>query len=228
LRAAIVNVSMAVQDDVSGIAYAQARFVSPSNVQARYCNLDVPYPARPRTLEGTCTVPFPQYGEGGTWRVETVFLQDDVGNYRYLNTADLQALGYPTTLEVASVQDVTAPTLATFSFAPSSIDTGTGPASVTVSMSLQDDLSGIAYAQARFVSPSNVQARYCNLDVPYPARPRTLEGTCAVPFPQYGEGGTWRVETVFLQDDVGNYRYFNTADLQALGFLTTLTVTSGP
>ncbi|MGA8428524.1 MAG: Ig-like domain-containing protein, partial [Candidatus Sulfotelmatobacter sp.] len=53
-------------------------------------------------LNGTWTETFtvPQFVEPGTWTIGQMTLVDNVGNYKYYYQSDLQALGYPTTLQV--------------------------------------------------------------------------------------------------------------------------------
>jgi hypothetical protein len=48
----------------------------------------------------TATVPFAQFAEDGTWRIAFVQIKDAVRNIRSYNTAELEALGFPTRLEV--------------------------------------------------------------------------------------------------------------------------------
>jgi PKD repeat protein len=92
-----VTVDFTVTDDLSGAVAFQATFGSPSGAQSqgRWANFG---PAGSHT--GSVTITFPQYGEAGTWTVGVVRALDAVGNYRYLYTADLVALGFPTELEV--------------------------------------------------------------------------------------------------------------------------------
>ena len=61
----------------------------------------------------------------------------------------------------AESQDITPPTLTAFSFTPTTIDTRSGQAVVTVSMSATDDLSGVFSVLAIFSSPSGRQSHGC-------------------------------------------------------------------
>src|SRR5258708_30739477 len=71
-------------------------------------------------LNGTWTgiATIPAYSEAGTWMASYVVVGDDVGNYKYYYTADLQTLGFPTQLHVTSNPDTAPPTLTTFTFHP--------------------------------------------------------------------------------------------------------------
>src|SRR2546427_13228715 len=56
--------------------------------------------------------------------------------------------------------DTTPPTLASFSFAPSDINTTAAPQTVTVTMHLTDDLSGVQLvASVSFLSPSRTRSQ---------------------------------------------------------------------
>jgi hypothetical protein len=121
--------------------------------------------------------------------------------------------------------DTTAPTLTAFSFAPTSIDTSSGDATVTVSFSATDDLSGVSYAFARFASPSGAQFRDTSCTV-VAGHATSATITCAVTFQAFGEAGTWAIAYVALTDVVGNNSILRTSDLTALGFQTTLGVSS--
>ena len=57
----------------------------------------------------------------------------------------------------AESQDFTPPTLTAFSFTPTTIDTRSGQAVVTVSVSATDDLSGVRSVSVLFLSPSDRQ-----------------------------------------------------------------------
>jgi hypothetical protein len=59
----------------------------------------------------------------------------------------------------AESQDITPPTLTAFSFTPTTIDTRSGQAVVTVSVSATDDLSGVDTVFVSFLSPSGRQSR---------------------------------------------------------------------
>ena len=52
------------------------------------------------TYVGRLTLP--QYSEKGTWRIDTVYLYDEVGNNRDYRSGELAALGLPASFEVIS------------------------------------------------------------------------------------------------------------------------------
>jgi hypothetical protein len=128
--------------------------------------------------------------------------------------------------------DSSPPQLADFSFSPSTIDTSSGPATVTVTMDLTDDLSGVCVSscadngsptQVRFQHQGSGQLRDA---IPFALTSGTLtNGTfeADVVFPQSAATGSWTVSSVLLKDQVGNWVFLYTADLNSAGFPTKLT-----
>src|SRR5258708_26887613 len=97
-------------------------FVSPSGTHLAHGQMNL---TSGTNLNGTWTgiATIPAYSEAGTWMASYVVVGDDVGNYKYYYTADLQTLGFPTQLIVNSTP-TTAP--------PSSTVPSSNPPSVTL------------------------------------------------------------------------------------------------
>jgi hypothetical protein len=155
--------------------------------------------------------------------VQVVAIRDAIGNETRYSTTDLAALGFPTSLTVASVHDETAPVLTAFSFAPAAIDVSTSPAVVTVDFSATDDLSGVIGVAMDFRSPSGT-LRSGSASTPAAL---STSGSFPVDFPAFDEPGVWLVQVVAVRDAVGNEVRYSTSDLAALGFATTLIVGGG-
>ncbi len=222
--AATVNVTAQVTDDLSGVGYVTMLFISPSRQYAQNAYM---YLSSGSDLDGTWTgtVTIPAYSEAGTWTVEGVEVGDFSNNYLWYYTSDLQALGFPTTLQVTSNQDSTPPVLTGFTYSPMAVNTTTSAATVNVTAQVTDDLSGVGYVTMLFISPSRQYAQNAYM---YLSSGSDLDGTWTgtVTIPAYSEAGTWTVEGVEVGDFANNYLWYYTSDLQALGFPTTLQVTS--
>ena len=215
---ASVTVSFQVTDDLSGATTFDVQFGSPGGGQR---GVPVLFAAS-TDFTGSGALSFPQFSEAGTWVVLQVFVRDNVGNTRYYTRADLTAQGWPTELTVLSAQDTTPPNLTAFDFSPKAIDTSSGPASVTVSFTVTDDISGATTFDVQFGSPLGGQR-----GAPFLFSAGTeVTGSGALNFPQFSEAGTWVVLQLFIRDAVGNTRYYSAADLTALGFPTELHVQS--
>src|SRR5258706_393361 len=106
-----------------------------------------------------------------------------------------------------------------------SVNTTTTSASVTVTMQATDNLSGVGFTDLVFLSPSGEQATNCSGSL---VSGTILNGTwqCTAIVQAFSEPGTWTVEYVQVVDNVGLDSFYSTSDLIALGFPTTLQVTS--
>ncbi|HKZ79572.1 MAG TPA: hypothetical protein VJ124_14950 [Pyrinomonadaceae bacterium] len=126
--------------------------------------------------------------------------------------------------------DTTPPTLVSFSFTPSAIDTTAAQQPVTVTMRVTDDLAGAFPALLSFVSPSGRQGQAILTGEFNLIFGTSLDGVwqATLNFPQFTESGAWTVSGLLLNDLAGNSVALNAATLQALGFPVTLSVTSTP
>ena len=215
---ATVTINYSVTDDLSGANVLCGIFTSPSSTQNR--TTCPTFPAA-TNQSGSFDVSFPAFGESGIWKLSICCVTDAVGNARQYSTADLAAAGFPTDLQVTSVQDVTAPTLTSLSFSPTAINTTTGSATVTINYSVTDDLSGANVLCGIFTSPSSTQNR--TTCPTFPAA-TNQSGSFDVSFPAFGESGIWKLSICCVTDAVGNARQYSTADLAAAGFPTDLQV----
>src|SRR5581483_3884292 len=129
---------------------------------------------------------------------------------------------------VVAAQDTTPPALASFSFAPTSINVGSAAQDVTVTIRVTDDLSGVYDGAVFFYSPSGQQWRAATFFESDRISGDDKDGTyqTTASFPQYSETGTWYVWNVELTDKAGNTKRDSQSDLIALGFPTYLQVSA--
>jgi hypothetical protein len=119
--------------------------------------------------------------------------------------------------------DTTPPELTYFSFTPDSVDVTDSSAVVNVTLGAVDDLSGLNYVQVDFYSPSGDQ--YANANIGFNgSMSDTL--TTQMTIDQYSESGEWNVNYIYVNDVVGNNRWYYAEEIDSLGFPTILTVTS--
>jgi hypothetical protein len=223
----MVSWTARVTDVGSGLTQATFRFTSPSGAQTRSSTAFSSSRTSGTATDGLYaeTFTFPAFSEPGVW-VLSANLYDAVGNSRALSAAQLQALGIATTLTVTGTGDTSAPDLAAFTSTPASISTATGAATVSWTARVTDVGSGLSQATFRFTSPSGTQTRSSTAFSSSRTSGTATDGTYAesFTFPQFSEPGTW-VLSANLYDAVGNSRAYSAAQLQALGFATSLTVT---
>jgi hypothetical protein len=229
-----VTVTARVTDDLSGVSYGCLRFVSPSTGQStdRACFNRTSGTVLDGMYQATATVP--RSSEAGTWKLDYLELYDNAGNSTFPRTADLLRLGLPTDLAVLSTTaDTQVPEILTITFAPAAIDVSNGPQSITMTIALTDNLSGIDFS--RFLewrvilrSPSGRQEQYIAGRDFQLVSGTALNGVWRAThiFPQHAEAGVWSVSDLWLSDLADNERYLRAADLAAAGLTTTLTVVS--
>lgn len=236
----MVTVTLHITDDLSGTTNVFVVFQHPGTGQFQSANA---FRTAGTTLDGTYTavITFPQFAADGTWTASGVSINDAAGNSTSVSTAVLQSRGFPTDLMVTSVPDIQAPLIADIGIAPAVVDVSAGPQTVTFSLDLMDDLSGVAFAAcsgAPFFnffavtvrSPSGIQNQFAAASSFALVSGTSLFGTWdgSLEIPQYSEAGTWQIQFLEFRDCAGNRNFLNTAQLAGLGLTTTFDVVSSP
>jgi hypothetical protein len=231
VRARLTDAGVGVAGEGYTRGATEARFQSPSGqiVDAILYKL-VSGDSADGIYEWTMTVP--GGADQGTWTLQYVSPVDKVGNRRNLNTAALTTAGFPTAFTQTGAGDGSPPVLRELSFAPATVDTSTGPKTITVRARLTDAGVGVAgegytrgATEARFQSPSGgqiVDAILYKL-VSGDSADGIYEWTMTVP--AGAEAGTWTLQYVMPVDKVGNRANLSTAALAAAGFPTAFTQT---
>ncbi|HOO53398.1 MAG TPA: NosD domain-containing protein [Methanothrix sp.] len=232
--AQVVTFTINLTDDLSGVGedslYVQFR--SPSGEQF------VEVLAHPsESLVGgngtmgvyQCTITLPRYSEGGTWKLERVWIDDGVGNTVDLDLADMASHGFPTEIVVESISDTTPPEVETFDFEPKEVVTISSAQSIRFGARLVDDLSGVGpLSQARFLSPSGRQSATVHFNYLSSGNETnaTYEGNATLP--RYSENGTWELDSFTVIDNVGNKRTLNIENMTSRGFPAKFLVRTDP
>ena len=148
------------------------------------------------------------------------------------NCAEIASLGYTTVLTNSGQGDEDPPSLAGFSFTPTTIDTTSGDATVTVTLTVTDSGSGVCVSACSHNS-SATQVRFTHSGSGQIKDAHTfslISGTLndgvfesQVTVPQGSARGTWDVSYILLMDDLGNDRSVNQAEIANLGYTTVLT-----
>jgi len=253
-----VTFRFSVTDDLSGLNTAPPpptsrwqsllSVYSPSFGQARYVNYSSLVPISGTRWNGVyeTTIQIPQYSEEGEWEVRLT-LYDSAGNRAIWSPSwGNWPTGFPSTFTVSSSpSDTKPPELKDMSFFPKVIDTSTGPQNVTVTLELEDHLSGLldefyvppyyfSWGGVYFVSPSGGQVVLASLiqsDNQIIAGDR-FSGTWQTQalFPQFSEAGTWKVADAYgsgavgFMDRVRNRSALSRETLESMGFPTELVV----
>jgi hypothetical protein len=100
-----VNVTAQLTDDLSGVEECLVFFTSPSGQHSVGTRLNL---TSGTDLNGTWQgqIVIPAYSEPGTWVVSEISAADNVGNGWLYTTSQVQALGFPTNLQVDSGSSV--------------------------------------------------------------------------------------------------------------------------
>jgi hypothetical protein len=94
--------TMIVTDSPAGVDWVQCSFDSPGG-QHVYCRADSPSTGDIYNGTFACDVTIPQYSEEGPWVVSVGF-EDNVNNHAFYDTAALQQIGFPISLNVGFVE----------------------------------------------------------------------------------------------------------------------------
>ena len=130
-------------------------------------------------------------------------------------------------LPARAAQDTAAPSLVSFSLSPSMVDTSAGPATISFTARVTDDLSGVSNASATFFSPSSAQAVGVNFGAGTRVSGDALDGTyvAQATVPSFSEQGTWTLISLSLVDNAGNGVSLTPAQVASAGLPTTFQVT---
>lgn len=240
---AIVTVSLFVTDDLSGVTFTSPTnfpgpsllFRSPSGAQVQRVSSFFLVSGDELAGWWQGDVTFPQGAESGAWTVDSIILEDKVGNTVTLDTLLLGTLGFPTTLDVTSISDTTPPILVNLAIAPLAVDTSAAFATVDVIMDLTDADSGVDFTfgpdfpfALGFSSPVGNFIRGCSAPILTAGTAQAGTWTSSCFFPQYSQVGTWTVSGPTLRDAAGNLTTLQLVDLQSMGFPTSIDLTSTP
>ena len=216
---ALVQVTLVAADNLSGVGSVFVDLRSPSgNTRGSIC-------ARTSgtSLNGTyqCTSNLPQYSESGVWQF-SVRLSDVVGNSTTITNAQLIARGFSATFTNTGQQDIAPPVLTNFVVNTPTVDTTNGPANVQTTVTITDDVSGVATPFVDLRSPSGqTRGGVCSMTG---GTPLNATYQCTSSLPQSSESGVWQF-SVRLSDVVGNSITVTNSQLIALGFPATFTNT---
>lgn len=176
------------------------------------CSFDSP--GTGNRLDGTyrCGIWFRPDSEEGIWRA-SVRLQDVAGTSVEYSAIYLASAGFPSFLEV--MRDEEFPDIQYIDISPKTVDVSTANATVSVTLTTTDNLSGVDLVTVSFKSPSGSTVG-CSFN--YPTTGNRLSGSysCNVTIPQYSEAGSWDI-IIRAEDVAGNSRLRTTA--QGIGIL---------
>ena len=123
----------------------------------------------------------------------------------------------------AIAADTAPPELKALRLNPPVIDTSTGPAEVTLELTVDDDDSGVSYFEASLVDPTGTFRQSASGWI---GKSRTEALSTTIAFPQFSASGAWTLSNVLLSDAAGNTLVLDADELSRRGLLARLEVRS--
>ena len=230
-----ITVTLAVTDDLSGIASVGVRLGLPSGFFNGACppinanrtsgdNLNATY---------SSTITVPRNGAAGQWPL-SITLTDAAGNTSTISALTLANRGLPSKVSVVSATPDTTPAQVTgISFVPSPVDASNSDVQASVQIAAMDTGTGVSFNPACFSTQSitinGPNAQQIRL---FRASFTRISGTAQsgvwesqFSIPQYSSG-SWTAASLVLDDAAGNSITYSTAGLRAIGIEPTFNVVS--
>lgn len=220
-----VDFTLAIRDDLSSLVHVEVG-VSHSTVNAGTACW-AHNPVSGTSIDGVwkCTATIPKGALAGTWKLQ-VYLKDAAGNDVFHYRQDLRAAGYPDSLVVTNSAPAAPPTLTALSLSPAAVDVSESAATVDVLISASAG-RGFSYLSAGVqAGRGTYQSTSCEVRVPASDTTTSRTWTCRLTIPKSSAAGAWELSYVGISDKAGTSRDYRPAELRALGFPSSLQVTS--
>jgi hypothetical protein len=207
---ATVAVLLRITDAAAGLSYGSLSLINPDGSYTGAVTFGEFDLISGDVFDGIYRVEIdvPQYGKEGEWRIEC-YVEDRAGNWvDYPSGMEFSDVALPSfTVVNSGPVDVALPFVTSLSVSPASIDTGSGPAQVQVTVQVGDALSGLRDALLYFYDPAGVfqGSLFTDLQAGFKTGGDEFDGTYQVTrtLPQGSMPGQWSVR-LFLRDRVGN------------------------
>ncbi len=216
-----------VKDDQAGVPYVSLTFSGPVAPHEVSTTMYVLASGTPTDGVYVGTITLPRLSKSGTWRLDSVQLEDKAGNHILYSLGELVNLGLSPSFEVMSPKDdLTPPELLEISVKSPEVDVSAGAQEITVTIRATDNLELGDIARVDFKSPSGEQ-RILLLALEPSERILTVREYVAKKLlPQHSESGTWRTSFTQLRDRAGNYRDYLPEELTQRGLSVSFEVVS--
>ncbi|MBN2598763.1 MAG: cadherin domain-containing protein [Marinifilaceae bacterium] len=208
-----VSVSLKVTDDLSGVASVLVYWLDPLGNNNIYTSWYLSSSPNDTTLTGSTI--FPKNSPDGDWVIDRIALKDRVTDWKYYYTDELKDMGISAKIHVISQTDSTPPVPVSFFFSPDTINTSNEDQTVSVSLRVTDDLSGVKYAQLYWLDPLGNNNIYTAWTLDPPSNDKTLTGTTI--FPKNSASGDWVIDRIALKDQVNDWKQYYTDELKEMG-----------
>jgi hypothetical protein len=176
----------------------------------------------------TSSIAIPAGSAKGEWTVDMVLLVDKLGNLSSLTSGQLLSVipGADTSfINTATVEDITPPQITAFSIMPTEFNTESEDQTLTLTMTLTDNLSGLCIAgdcgnrnsysvpSVRLKSPSGTQFSDSQDLIRISGNDKNGSYTAHFNIPKGSAKGIWTVDSVLLVDKLNNYKSLSRSQL---------------
>ncbi len=211
---AMVTVTMELSDDLSGIWLPDQAITFPNGYTSWIRSSRISGNSLNVTWQGVFNIS--QYVGSGTAFV-SLLLCDSLSNCTTISTADLIAAGFDPEFEVVGSQqiDTTPPQIISLTVSPQIVDVSSSEATVTVTMELSDNLSGVWLPDQAITFPNGYTSWIRSSRISGNSLNGTWQGVFNIS--QYVGSGPAFV-SLLLCDSLSNCISISTADLIATGF----------
>jgi hypothetical protein len=212
--AATITVTLRITDDISGFSEGSTAVRTPTGAWTGSTYFTAGNRVSGDKFDGiyVVEVPVPRYGPPGTWKVDC-YVKDVAANERDYP----YQLSFPTpgsdefTVINTGPADTTAPSLSLIEITPATVNTTASPATITVKISISDDLSGFRDRYLFFYEPGDIFSGsvFAAIDDTHRISGNELNGTYEIPvtIPQGSAVGSWQIR-VFIRDRTGGEKTY--------------------
>jgi hypothetical protein len=208
---ATVRFVFAVSDDVSGPQSCSASIRFPDQQTSTYSfstftGLNSTFGDMSGTI--TLSIGSPR----GFYNITQVWCTDFTGKSLTFSGAQLPALSSTLAFEQISAGDGAPPVISWVRFSPLAVNTEAAPATITASINVSDDFSGVQGCYASITSPTSRTSRACSTNTFTRGQTANFVATCQFSLPIFAEQGNWTLNTAYCWDYFNRYTYVYSND----------------
>ncbi len=226
-----VTVTLQITDDESGFSAGNLYLYNAADHYVEAYSFDATQrtSGTPQSGSYSVSVPVPGFGSPGTWRFEAYVRDGDFNSRNYDASSGGQPFPIPAdasfTVTNSGTPDTTGPAFTNIVFSPLSVNTGTGPANVSVTFDAADTPSGYDYGYI-YIQDPNGDYQYANfqqIDASNRLSGNEFSGSyqASTTIAQGSLTGTWKVQ-LGVRDKLGNYSFSPLVAIEVTGAAASL------
>ena len=208
-----ITVTVNIEDDVSGIDRVQVDIVNPVGEQEHTAFAPIESWTSLGNNLYSYDVKITDWAISGEWYVPAIFIHDNAGNMLYLNDNDSTLASFTV---ISSTPDTTAPVLNFITILPDTVNNGD---TITVTVNIEDDVSGIDRIQVDIVNPAGEQEHTAFAPIESWTSLGNNLYSYDVKINNWAISGEWYVPSIFIHDNAGNMLYLSNNDSTLATFI---------